>query len=155
MKWNDELCGHVVTPEGWAQGIVDGLNPDGTRAWEQCGVKGHYVFPVDSHPIYPPRGWHGLSEREIFDAVHQKMHPQCGIVWIYLLDEAVDDECRETTWKAEVKVDRGGIVLTEVFRIWWCSRGMSDIYGTFVKPEKLITALSNAQVLSERLRGEK
>jgi hypothetical protein len=90
LNWNDELCGKVITPESWIGGVVEMIRDnDGETCpprWdiiEICNlVKDHPCenwdyfysekreFPVEwTRPVMPPRGWAGLSDAELWDAV--------------------------------------------------------------------------------------
>lgn len=93
MNWNDELCGVPVTPESWAGGIVEnhptcistGVALPGH--WEHVirfarlpqpnlclGQRGQGIFYVgigQCAPIFPPAGWAGKTDAELWDALKE------------------------------------------------------------------------------------
>lgn len=78
MRWGDILCGLEVTPESWDMGVVEFVNGG---SWE-CGpsyadlqklYKGGLrelccKLARSCRPIFPPRGWGGLSDDELWEA---------------------------------------------------------------------------------------
>lgn len=87
MNWNDELCGEIVTPESWAGGIWSvapgmvmpvsrpgfaGIDQyEGGRwfiATEQFDIPSLACVAEHGHllPIFPPRGWAGKTDAELY-----------------------------------------------------------------------------------------
>lgn len=62
LKWGDTLLGFEVEQQEWGGGIC------GIKHGEDAGLW-HKVTRGMGAPIYPPRGWHGLSEAEIWAAI--------------------------------------------------------------------------------------
>jgi len=137
MNWNEKLCGHVVTPESWVRGIVAKWNVhsiwcellSGLRICiiERDGYSYEKTSVLDSRPIFPPRGWAGLSEDEILAAVMPNP-----------LESLDDDEVYAT------------------FEVYGKQNQFIDIcLDGHLNAERippLIQALQNAQVLAARLR---
>ncbi len=76
MDWNDTLCGEKITPESWVGGVVDSClgwfrvrEVDGIKnpAFKRCYGEWEY----ECTPIFPPRGWAGKSDAELWDAIYR------------------------------------------------------------------------------------
>jgi len=153
MNWNEKLCGHVVTPEGWIGGqyTKSGVVSVAGRLHFLChtdndadgrwfNVYQHHcpntmfdefqTVPVGCgpvEPVYPPVGWNGLSEDEILAAVMP--NPL----------ESLDDDEMYATFDVYSKQNQF---------IDICLDG--HLNEKMIPP--LILALQNAQVLAARLR---
>ena len=138
LNWGDTLLGFEVTPEVWngtaRPGVV--LRTDGKWVdlldYEMIDQQDHiehcYYYEdeaeIECVPIYPPRGWNGLSEEEI---------------WAGLFNDAFYADIGDS----EVFVSREcGLFLSAE------EHGLTNVHN----PPAFIQALQNAQVLSERLK---
>lgn len=68
LNWGDTLCGHKVEPYRWCGGVT--LNVNKGLWWIQPTEGYTPSFKEAFTPIYPPRGWKGLSEEEIWEAFY-------------------------------------------------------------------------------------
>lgn len=160
MQWGDELCGVKVTPEAWTHdgsggwlggGIIEFICPawgSQVGAWEavENGIAGYCRLynsgdhlPPDFYdklrrnyrPIFPPRGWAGKTDEELWAAVFGPSNPA-----------------------PEVEPDFAGI---DTLIVWfdgeWVDTADNGQRSAQEIPA-LILALQNAQVLADRLRGE-
>jgi len=163
LHWHTEdnpclIAGHKVTPESWVGGgiieqLEDGHHQHGrwfttTDVWDDgtWDYSQHFymkenmsdnIYILASRPIYPPKGFGGLSEGEIWEGMTH--HPQEDEhVIIY-------DDC----WHVGI-MSHGITTLLAALPAGYTdpeeSIGLTDIPA-------LILALQNAQVLSERLKG--
>ena len=150
LAWGDMLCGVEVTPESWVGGVVD--LGDGT--WHiATGVKTTYagitlsnpgiltadaVVSYASRPIFPPSGFGGKSDAELFRAVFGQ-DTTCMT--------ADPDDRAYDIWTLEIDY-RGQMAL---------SAGIPDADGACVptydldNPAALQQAIGNALVLHARL----
>lgn len=160
MNWGDELCGVVVTPQmcfesgGWIvqhgngrwvmhQKLKKGdhfyLEYGEEITWESACMEsrsvsyGSYGKLSETRPIFPPRGWAGRTDAELWYALGD-LNPDeermvvCGIGEIVTIDEL-----------AQIRID-----------------GPASYDGAPIDdPAALILALQNAQVLATRLGGGK
>lgn len=73
MNWGDTLCGVKVTPEAWYRpGIADnGIVADILGGWWGLSkVWGKWLQDNSNYrPIFPPRGWAGKTDAELWAAV--------------------------------------------------------------------------------------
>lgn len=161
MNWNDELCGVKVTPESWAGGVVHWAGDDKIR--EGWAIAGSHVFPANTThphaflaiggwnyrcdlltPIFPPRGWAGKTDAELWAAVATRNGR-----YLYSTSIPVDGEppfyLRMDTYPgAKLELLSNGI--------WRCypeTGGFDDM--DIAKIPDYILALQNAQVLARRL----
>lgn len=172
MNWGDELCGVVVTPQmcfesgGWIvqhgngrwvmhQKLTKGdhfyLEYGDEIRWESACMEsrsvsyGSYGKVSDCRPIFPPAGFAGKEEFELFEAV------LTDGIWDKLLFE-------DEKWEIYINFD-GKVSLK-------AGRPQMESYGSYrgdyavieeeeIDPAALILALQNAQVLAARLGGGK
>jgi hypothetical protein len=84
MNWHDTLCGAKITPEAWVGGIVTGTPGMSwlRNTWAtvtQLGdrsIQNRLSTDIERHlcpnwvrPIFPPRGWAGKTDAELWQAV--------------------------------------------------------------------------------------
>lgn len=154
MNWGDELCGVRVTPESWSGGIVlwnesaqhlnkgkwHILTPD-ARTLTTCylGMNWHSADLAKwQTPVFPPRGFAGKTDAELWGAVFGEGCALHDCVWAeYSLGNM---------W-AWLGLDVG------------CGRDTADSCAfNLLGPSQyaeIILALHNAQVLAARLGGGK
>jgi len=169
VNWGDELCGIEVTPESWThamygqqfqfvgawQGgaILEFVHPSAPGAWEavENGIAGYCrlynsgdSLPPEFYnklrrnyrPIFPPRGWAGKTDAELWAAVFKDRAAE-------LLGDWGKDG------GPMVCVLRVGIIRV------YAAEDQGAHAVTVDDPAALILALQNAQVLAQRLRGDK
>ena len=145
LNWGDTLCGHEVKPDDWDGGICThqgrwGVNVD---------TEGYTTVSMQATPIYPPRGWNGLDEEEIWAGMTD--FGKCYITYTYALPDG-----KESYVTLQVDVNYGGRKIGDdvYVDIWSDSEGVErTLYPVrHTNLAALIQALQNAQVLSERLK---
>lgn len=122
LKWGDTLCGKVITPGDWPGGIVEAIKGGDWYAWNDddalpLELKPEYrgwgndimdcEYPQDYQPVtadeaaayhayyrpvYPPRGWAGKSEAELWAAmVGEGVAVLSAGVWMHSADRIILD----------------------------------------------------------------
>ena len=145
MNWDDKLCGFVVTPQSWVGGVVAVGHSwrylDEYEAGTDSYGSSYTTFttfegsPYDRSskpwysqvaiPIYPPRGWNGISEAKIRHALYPGFNFQVGKVILHPKD-----------WPSKG---------------WWF--GVPDLEACPIHElPQLINDARNAQVFSDRLK---
>ena len=134
LAWGDELCGQVVTQESWAGGIVTRQR----REWQLLCK--NEIMPVTEptfraflsaeHPIFPPKGFAGKTDAELWRAMVERDKT-------YILIKCSDEEL--------IFVDDDGTISACI------AEGDHEI--ELRDPQALILALQNAAVLQARLRS--
>lgn len=161
LAWGDVLCGVKVTPMYWCGGVICnngnnsfinharsyfkrtllshgvGVEPGtwGVIPWETSSSFYEFIMAC-STPIYPPRGFAGLSEAELLNEMIG--YPERGNSTSSFIDIRVSDNC---------------FIAVDLHNPPTLNLSEPSRYVCMVSDE-LILALQNAQVLSRRLRGE-
>jgi hypothetical protein len=152
MNWNDELCGVKVTPEAWLGGIVEykgrwysprsiDTDFDDWDLYYSETKRLRHVKIEQTTPIFPPAGWAGKSDAELWDAVFGISLPCIADgLGMYAPQKWGCDE-----WHVNVGEDG---------TVWCYCRDSTEIEEPEMlkRPDLLILALTNAQVLARRLQ---
>ena len=154
MNWNDELCGVKVAPESWNGGVMEWAGDDrfppewviaGHHYTAAAGGASYAYLSIDGEkwnlrvdkltPIFPPRGWAGKSDAELWREVVGEGP--------YLIEvdppHFVGVHCLHHT--------PPGLISLTSYAMQTCSHNMLGAYTVAA----LILALQNAQVLARRL----
>jgi hypothetical protein len=143
------LCGVEVTPQSWYYGGVvesDRYDDDGEtiiRRWQiaDWAIQPLHVRESNLTPIFPPRGWAGKTDAELFTAVFGVALPCIADgLGMYAPQKWGCDH-----WAVNVGQDG---------TIWCYCRDSCEIEEPEMikRPEILILALRNALVLQHRLQ---
>lgn len=139
MNWGDLLCGVPVTPESWGKGVVGFINGNSWVILDALGGEGpvgagrvfcyggEWDYQWNFRPIFPPRGWAGKTNAELWREV---FGPGNG--------------CILGVAPSNIEIHSDG-------RIRRCWHGNYNF--EIPDPAALILALQNAQVLQRRLQA--
>ena len=126
MNWGDTLCGKIVTPKSWLGGVTEvawGGIPTGRWALKAGDAGGKQYCRDNWLPIFPPKGWAGKTDAELWAEVF-------GMALLAIFDG----------WT----MNREGIIQIDQY-------GLSNGGLHIDDAPAAILALQNAQVLAARL----
>jgi hypothetical protein len=144
LAWGDTLCGVKITPEAWDMGVIE--FKDGAWAYgpayadlQRLYVNGmHELMTKLRHaytPIFPPKGWAGKTDAELWHAVFGAPPAKIGAIGFYpdryKRAALLEIQCQPAYWSQFHDPGSIGIDTDEA--------------------PALILELQNAQVLARRL----
>lgn len=131
MNWGDELCGVRVTPEAWYRPAINdnGIVSDMLDGWWGLSkVWGKWLQDNGKYrPIFPPRGWAGKTDVELF----ADRADEDGRIWF--------SSIAYSFW-----IEADGLIRFSPH---------SPIATVLHDPAALRRALQNAEILARRLRS--
>jgi len=146
LNWGDTLCGKEVTPEEWVDGVwafreIDEWLTDLDMPLDSCLEHRPDRAVTDFRPIYPPRGWAGKSEWEIWQEMTGDSGEPVRVANGYSWELAITFHDKKTP----LRLLCGTIERGEEYH------DCAVDYEELRDPELMILALQNALVLATRL----